>query len=111
MKSTRLRTRAIARCSTAPADALQTAAVTAAGAADRAEILRVLDLVEGYDQRRGVGQQLLGADVPVRRDLRAHPLMSRSAAQLFDLSGRGHRKLEWGGAQRASLASCRLRQP
>ena len=63
----RLRTRAIGRCSTAPADALHTAGVTSAARRSQmttpvapahsavrqidAEVLRVLDLVERDDQR------------------------------------------------------------
>ncbi len=69
-----LRTRATRRCSTAPAEALQTAGVTPAarrsgittpaapdalrGAADRAEVLGVLHLVERDHQRLDARQQL-----------------------------------------------------
>ena len=76
-----LRTRAIRRCSTAPAEALQTAGVTSAArrsrittpldpgalgrAADRAEVLGVLELVERDEQRVSGRQQLLGAGVGV----------------------------------------------
>ena len=103
----RLRTRAIGRCSTAPAEALQTAArhlgraalgddhrarARALGAAaDGAEVLGVLDLVEGDDHARAGAEDLLGAGVAKRRRLGADALMGRGPAALLDLLGAGQR--------------------
>ena len=87
-----------------PAEALQTAGVTSAarrsgittpaapgalgGAADRAEVLRILDLVEGHQQRLGPREQLVGAGVGVGAGLGAHALVGAGAAAPLDLLGR-----------------------
>ena len=46
------------------------------GAADRPEILRVLDLVEGDEQRPSPREQPIGVGVAEVLDVRTHPLMA-----------------------------------
>jgi hypothetical protein len=96
-----LRTRAIRKCSTAPAEAFATAGVTVAALADdeagrpralgaardRPEVLGVLQLVEGDDERRVGREQLAGADVGVAARLGADALVVGRAAAALDLVG------------------------
>ena len=102
-QSARLRTRATGRCSTAPAEALQTAGVTsaerrsgsttpgAAGrlghAADRAEVVRVLDLVEADHER------VVGLEQRVRRRRTGRPRPRRTTPW-------------WSGEPQRSSSSC-----
>ena len=89
------------RCSTAPAEALQTAGVTSAErrsgsttpaqpgrlghAADRAEVVRVLHLVEAQHERVVGLQQRVGVRVRVGLDLGADALVVGRAAALLEL--------------------------
>ncbi len=117
-----LRTRATRRCSTAPADALQTAAVTCADRrspittpaaphalrhpADRAEVVRILDLVEHEDEGVVSLQQGGWVAVAVGGDLGAYPLVLGAAADRLDLQAggqgrfRGYPGLACSGASR-----------
>ena len=98
-----MRTRAIGRCSTAPADALQTAGVTSADAplgndharsprpprrsGDRAQVLRVGDLVERDEQRVLDREQVRRVNVRIRVDERRDALMRFGPRPLLDLLG------------------------
>ena len=94
---------AIGRCSTAPGGRLrdggrdmrgtplgQQHARRAGGlgrAADRADVLRVLHLVEGDEQRVGRGEQIVQFGVRVRVDLSHDALVVGRAAALLELGG------------------------
>jgi hypothetical protein len=115
-------------CSTAPAEARQTSAVTCAArrnddagcararrrAGDGAQVARVGDLVEAGDQRTGGSRQLVGIGVAVGLDpghdalVLARQRRLREVALGLDLEARGARLREPGLVTAGALAHPQL---